>query len=163
MAIFRAPNVWSAKCPGAKCPRAPIFQGANCPYSQMSRSQMSWVPIVQSANCPGAKCPKRQMSGAKCPGAGWRAPFVSLPAGLSSSEEAISKMWFSLLLSDSLAAPPAGLGIPPQRSGSFRGSVRHRPPSSPLNGKESILYLPFLVTPPTRPNTEWRIVITVWT
>ena len=40
---------------------------------------MSWVPIVQSANCPGAKCPKRQMSGAKCPGAGWRAPFVSLP------------------------------------------------------------------------------------
>ena len=41
---------------------------------------MSWVPIVQSANCPGAKCPKRQMSGAKCPGAGWRAPFVSLPS-----------------------------------------------------------------------------------
>ena len=40
---------------------------------------MSWVPIVQSANCPGAKCPKRQMSGAKCPGAGWWAPFVSLP------------------------------------------------------------------------------------
>ena len=80
MAIFaRAPNVWSAKCLGAKCPRPPIFQGANCPYSQMSRSQMSWVPIVQSANCPGAKCPKRQMSGAKCPGAGWRAPFVSLP------------------------------------------------------------------------------------
>ena len=77
--FFRAPNVWSAKCLGAKCPRPPIFQGANCPYSQMSRSQMSWVPIVQSANCPGAKCPKRQMSGAKCPGAGWRAPFVSLP------------------------------------------------------------------------------------
>ena len=76
--FLRAPNVWSAKCLGAKCPRPPIFQGANCPYSQMSRSEMSWVPIVQSANCPDAKCQKRQMSGAKCPGAGWRAPFVSL-------------------------------------------------------------------------------------
>ena len=78
---MRAPNVWSAKCLGAKCPRPLIFQGANCPYSQMSRSQMSWAPNVQSANCPGAKCPKRQMFGAKCPGAGWRAPFVSLPLG----------------------------------------------------------------------------------
>ena len=53
--FVKAPNVWSAKCLGANCPRPPTFQGANYPYSQMSRSQMSWVPIVQSANCPGCK------------------------------------------------------------------------------------------------------------
>ena len=55
--FVKAPNVWSAKCLGAKCPRppnirAPNVWGGKCPYRLLSGA-----PIVPGAKFPGAKCP----------------------------------------------------------------------------------------------------------